>query len=504
MFRVKITAVLSLLIVTLMVIVYIQLPMMLEGEVVESASNTMHIAAASVERAETLNDASAIAKAKEIAAFSKLKTALTDDYSGNYEYERHLKVYDKGLLRWQVVHDNRAKLNKDKRDAELPLEEQRPFQPELVFVTDENGVGVAALGKGKYSWYNENVAASFPSLLSVADGRSIAETWLWRWDKGGKLAMYNVGIAPIMQGEELLGIVVVGHLINDGKAEQDSAVLGGQDVAYFYGDQVYASTLSPTAEETLGASLFGDDSPLGSSLEPGIVQIDVGGEPMLALVRYSDLNDKAQVKSGAVLLTNLKHELVAVEKIRTAIPIFGLILLVAMLATVLIAFSSFVKPFEEIDQGIQEVLAGNKDYVFRVSDNYAFQTEMANSLNLMSAYLQGKPMPDEDDDDDAWKDFLVSEVTQTSLMRAIQGDKPPEKPRSEEDVRQAYQRRVYDEYITAKKHLGEDISEIDFEGFIDRMEKNVAKLKVRHNARDIRFSVVVRDGKVVLKPQPVM
>ena len=82
--------------------------------------------------------------------------------------------------------------------------------------------------------------------------------------------------------------------------------------------------------------------------------------------------------------------------------------------------------------------------------------------------------------------------------------KTPEKPRSEEDVRQAYQRRVYDEYITAKKHLGEDISEIDFEGFIDRMEKNVAKLKVRHNARDIRFSVVVRDGKVVLKPQPVM
>ncbi|MEL6181546.1 MAG: MXAN_5187 C-terminal domain-containing protein, partial [Myxococcota bacterium] len=398
--------------------------------------------------------------------------------------------------------------------VELPLMERRPFVPELVFVTDEKGVGVAALGKGKYSWYNENVASAFPSILSVADGKPRTETWLWRWDKGGKLAMYSVGIAPVLKDKTLIGVVVVGHLVNDGKAEQDSAALGGQDIAYMHGDQIYASTLSPASEEALSAQLFGKDSPLGSSSEPGIISINVAGDRMLALVRYDPMDEKS--RSGAVVLTNLKHELASVEQIRAAIPIFTLVLLVAMLTVVLLAFSSFVKPFEEIDQGIHEVLAGNKDYVFKVSANYAFQTEMAHSLNLMSAYLQGKPMPDEEDHDDAWQDFLVSEVTQTSLMRAIQGNSPnggdANKPAvvavpvatDEEKARNAYQRRIFDEYITAKKRLGEDVSEIDYEGFVERMKKNVAKLKVRHNARDIRFSVVVRDGKVVLKPQPVM
>lgn len=50
MFRVKITVFLSLLIVILMVIVYIQLPTKVETEIIESTSNTLHIAAAGLDR----------------------------------------------------------------------------------------------------------------------------------------------------------------------------------------------------------------------------------------------------------------------------------------------------------------------------------------------------------------------------------------------------------------------------------------------------------------------
>ena len=118
-------------------------------------------------------------------------------------------------------------------------------------------------------------------------------------------------------------------------------------------------------------------------------------------------------------------------------------------------------------------------------------------------------MPDEEDEEDSWQDFLVSEVTQTSIMRALKADTESqeleavnEPPNSEN--RDSYQRRIFDEYITAKKNLGEDTSDLEFDSFIKKMEQNADQLKDQHQAKDIRFDVIVRDGKVVLKPQPIM
>lgn len=531
MFRVKIVGMLALIIILLMVVVYISLPAIVEGTLRESVTEELVLSATSIERAQRLNDYALIAKAEQIAAFDKLQEALTAEYEGKATYQRHIAVHDKGLLRWKFVFENAARDYANVHPLDVPHTKRPPFFPELVFITDESGVGVAALGKGKYDWYDVNVAETQPSILSeaVLKGSTVTDVWNWAWSEGDQPVMAQVAIAPIRSDGRTLGMVVVGNPITSGTTAQESDALDGLppakdgpkrhphlDISHFYKGRIFASTLPPEDQGTLATALFGDPNTLGDSATPDPVEVEINGQTWLAAVRYSrGVPDRDARRAGVVVVVNLDQRYAAVSKLRTGIPVFGLILLIAAIGVVLVGFSSVTKPLEQLDQGVQEIIAGNKDYVFQIQGGYAFQQALAHSLNLMSAYLQGKPMPDEDDDD-AWKDFLVDEVTETSIMRAVQG-KPTvqgldlsaysfedDTDAVPEDDEEAYRQRLYNDYVTAKKNLGEDVSEITYEGFTGRLDKNIAKLKVAHKARDIKFDVVVRDGRVVLKPQPIM
>ncbi len=501
MLRVKIILSLTVAIAGLSAAVFFLLPDRLEEDIRTEQSQKLIIAAQNVESAERLDDFGLMAKASAIADMASVQTALKADYEDNYAYNRHIGVHDQ-LLKWKFIFEDLEKSHAKTRNVELGLNERRPFKPELVFVTDDTGNGVAALGTDVYSWYNVQVNETHPTLLSAKD-RPIKDIWRWSWDDSTGGDPYHVGVAPIKKDGSTIGYAVVGTPVSDGRAKEVSKSMGGVDVAYFHKGKVVASTLTPEDQEALAAGLFSGGQKVRTTPP---TQVKVRDANYMAAVRVLSANATPGA-GGFVVLSNMDTALEQVSRIRRYVPVFGLLTLVVIAGIVFTILYLFLKPLEELDQGIQEVIAGNKDYSFRVSGSDPTHLAMAQSLNLMSAYLQGKKAPDEEDELGGWGDLMVEDVSKTSMMRAVKAADLKSLVQDGPDPitqRDAYLKQLHEQYIGMRRKLGEEVKDVDFDGFVGRIERNSERLKAKHNARGVKFSVVVRDGKVVLKPEPIL
>ena len=56
--------------------------------------------------------------------------------------------------------------------------------------------------------------------------------------------------------------------------------------------------------------------------------------------------------------------------------------------------------------------------------------------------------------------------------------------------------------MAARKNAGSP-DDVSFESFIAKLRVNEGKLKAQYQCRAVRFRVVLKDGKVSLKPVPI-
>lgn len=63
-------------------------------------------------------------------------------------------------------------------------------------------------------------------------------------------------------------------------------------------------------------------------------------------------------------------------------------------------------------------------------------------------------------------------------------------------------RTVYDAFVQAKARCKEDVSRLSFETMATNLRKQVPELLKKHNAKDVDFKVVIKDGKAVLRAIP--
>jgi hypothetical protein len=125
---------------------------------------------------------------------------------------------------------------------------------------------------------------------------------------------------------------------------------------------------------------------------------------------------------------------------------------------------------------------------------------------VMLARLLGRPEPGEEAFDENGNPIIPGRVD---------FEEPPEEgeaapaPQTDPDLAALaqepepdYYKRVFTEYVDARKQSGspEDVS---FETFIAKLRVNEGKLKAQYNCRAVRFRVVMKDGKVTLKPVPI-
>jgi hypothetical protein len=355
----------------------------------------------------------------------------------------------------------------------------------------------------------QSLAAALPQCAGSQPGSGAsceAKVTFDVWNFEGKMVL--TGTSPVY-GEDakgnraVLGAVVVGLDLSMAQAESDAELLNGS-VAYFLDQKVQSDYFLSEGKEdadlanALSSSLFG-----AAGANTDAVHLNLSGDDYLAVTTWlPQLNKKT---AGAALLFDVTAAIQPANRAALAVAIVGAIALVILLVALLIATRHFLHAIDDIETGLEQVIAGNTEYMFNTE-----MTEMegtANALNVVLARLiPGRPEGDEDEEGvGRLAQVAVDDVDQAALSQAQGGQAAvdPETLRLAQEPEADYFKRLFGEYTSAKKAKGEDASDQTFESFVAKLRLSEGSLKKKYNCRAVRFRVLTRDGQVTLKPVPI-
>jgi hypothetical protein len=442
-----------------------------------------------------------------------------------------------------------------KDDAALQRESQRAFAeyranektepPDVLAIVNDKGDVVAMHGvskptAGEFKGDDKKInLAPLAEVLGGPDGtpapRRIVISDIMKLTD---LGVVRIGVAPIIDheasqvksaeaGEEVFvtkGAVVVAYALT-AKAAQATDDLLGTRVAYFDDTHVSATSFrkgnskDENTEIRGGISKVLDSSGLRkAAMEDAplrIASFEFGGEKYVgAAVRMprfatKDLPEKgrqypAQTVGALVLVSVGAEASEMVKPAKTFILLLGIGALVISLFGMYMVYRRMETQVDQIELGIADIINGNLDRTFRpVGDDL---DGVANGLNVMLARLLGRPEPGDEAYDENGNPIVPGRVdfeeTPEDEVAARAPAPDPDLAALAQEPEPDYYKRLFTEYVDARKASGSP-DDVSFENFIAKLRVNEGKLKAQHQCRAVRFRVVVKDGKVSLKPVPI-
>lgn len=377
---------------------------------------------------------------------------------------------------------------------------------DLALAADTRGVGLADAGNANWS-SDRGFADRYPMARAATGGEVVRDVIVY----GDHSPSYYLAIAtPIRYGRRVLGAMIVGDRVDEQLVRDLSRALG-TDVTFLHGDEAIESTLPEEASRTLVG---------GHDFDPGRREVMNLSTDSLVAVSVPFLGNYSDDGLRAVLSVDLDRALVGYRWIETILVAIGAILLLVGLALIQVLVQSYSRQFERIDEGIHEVISGNRDYEFSFDMPDTLARNMAQSLNLMVAVLEGKPLPDEMMGD-GWDESLLIDVhsgngnghgswsqpdgadQSSDVMPAV---KPAGSDRAVELLKEsaeAYYRRLFREYVDARRTTGEATEKITYPAFVEKLVRNERRLRDKLGCRYVRFEVAVKDEQVMLTPIPI-
>jgi len=351
-------------------------------------------------------------------------------------------------------------------------------------------------------------------------------------------------VASPVTGREtgLMGSLVVGYELERNRARQDAAdVLGVRaGLKRCYGE-MKADEEEPSdalcqrelQRQTRGLSYLGVDSSnpggvlAGSSLPreeyelisrlfrsraaeaDGPVRSD-GATNYLWTARHVPVDVEDRTVQAYYIVSMRQDEALAPFSLARRILVVALAL--SILAGVLVfqyLVRSLKRPFEEIDKGINEVIGGNFEYQFPFKFSEQLASSMAQSLMVMKAILQGQPTPEEEEEGCSWGEDLRVEGEE-NLGELQQQEESESGPAIEEvdaskvtEAKTDYYRRIYKEFVDARKSIGQDATEVKYSDFIKKIVRNEQIIRRKYGCKGVLFRVAVKENQVVLVPVKV-
>jgi hypothetical protein len=159
-----------------------------------------------------------------------------------------------------------------------------------------------------------------------------------------------------------------------------------------------------------------------------------------------------------------------------------------------------VAQVDQIELGVIDIINGNVDRTFRPVGPEL--DGLANGLNVMLARLLGRPEPGEEEIDEEGNPIIQGRVEFEEDDSNVAPAPDPDLAALAQESEPDYYKRVYTEYLAARKATGNP-DEVSFENFIAKLKVNEGKLRAQYQCRAVRFRVVMKDGKVTLKPVPI-
>jgi len=500
MTRSIIGGIVAIVIAALTVTAYLVTTNRLEGDIRLDTEARVQRARGLLERTAQLEGLGVLKKAEALAADPHLLAALKADNPGD-----------------RVREANRAfgPFKSDQSDS----------PPDILALVDINGDILAEDGVSNplAGEWKTNGSPKFAALqyLTTKPYKRVIISEIWNMGKG----LMRVGVAPVIDPEAVatkdnpdavLGFVVTAYSLTSDEARKQERLLG-TDVAYFDNGQVFATSFKREGKDEEDTAMQGElskqlaSSGLGKAGASG--QVDLGGHNFVAtsigLARFPSkpLPDTyAPPTAGAVVLMAPSEQAGRVGIVKVFILVLGIGALAVALFGMYMSNHRILNQVDQIELGVGEIINGNLDRTFRpVGDELE---GLSNGLNVMLARLLGRPEPGEEEFDEDGNPIVQGRVefeeadedAQPATARAVAPD--PDLAALAQEPEPDYYKRVFTEYVEGRKSIGNP-DEVSFENFIAKLRVNEGKLKGQYNCKAVRFRVVVKDGKVTLKPVPI-
>jgi len=425
-----------------------------------------------------------------------------------------------------TVPDERARASNQAFQQFRAKREREGMAPDMLALVDATGAIVAMDG------VNNPVAGEFKKndqlvwkglALAVAQPTLLTEIWNYP----GKGVM-RVGLGSVVDPDQVdaagkpkvLGAVVLAYVFTSKAAREQQAIVGA-DVAYFDGSQVFASSFrrgdesEDTSMQGALAPVLTKDDLVKTALAKGragkFIQITARGKSYLvSAVRLPRLSLEPlpdgypEPTAGALILTELDRTAPEFGRAALLLLVLGVVAALLAFGAVFLATGRILHQVDEIELGVAEIINGNLERTFRpVGEDL---DGLANGLNVMLARLLGRPEPGDEGYDDDGNPMQSSRV-EFDEGEGEGGARPPggdpELAALAHEAEPDYYKRVFTEYTEARKAIGSP-DEVSFEGFIAKLRVNEGRLKAQFHCKAVRFRVVTKDGKVSLKPVPIL
>lgn len=375
----------------------------------------------------------------------------------------------------------------------LEAESQRAA---IVAVLDKTGK-VVARDLNANAMYGEDLSGKEVVKEALAGKRSRDV-----WTLGGRTT--RVAVAPIMGPSGPVGAVLLGYVLSHQEARKLSQMIGAEIGLFHQGKMQTSSFVTSEGKEdgnetqAMTAVLFSGDKLAEQALSKGqptdVKRIELDGAQYAAVAAPStgNLGDKT---SGFAVLVPLASGAALASSVATSMWLLGIIgiLLVAFAAG--LTARRFVRPLDQIEVGVAEIINGNIDYMFKpVGPDFE---GLSNGLNVMLARLLGRDDPDEDqveeEEGTKWK---------AEQMVIEEGEGQPAGVDAQglaQESEAAYYPRLYNEYITALRNAGVRADGVSVQAFTAKLRLTEGGLKRKWKCRMVRFVMVASGENIVFR-----
>jgi hypothetical protein len=376
----------------------------------------------------------------------------------------------------------------------------RREKPHIVAVIDETG-RVIARDTDPNRMFGEPLLNQVPVVRTVLK-RGVPRYGVWHL--GDKLL--QVGVAAVRNDQGgVVGALLVGYDLSNGFAQREARLVG-HDLLFIMADRIYSTSARVDVRDALQDALYAP--PLDNGTKAALQ-----GKPTLpwtASLAGADyigmtaaLPMALGVEAGYVVLAHRgKH--IALAGTATMILWFTLLGLLGVAIYGFIIANNIMEPIEQMEDDILAVINGRGDVRLEVEtvELGGLSYRVNQLINLCTGVAE------EDDEGRA--------VTSSGGWEAVNASGPDGGARSSssdpietDDPHAAalaalpetqYYAMLYQDYITAKRAAGEDVSNVPQERFIERIRGNAEHLQQKHGAQMVRFEVETVGTQVNLKP----
>lgn len=385
------------------------------------------------------------------------------------------------------------------RDAAVSEPMFAKMAPSLVLIVDAQGVAVGRNGSALMR--GENVAAAYPSLAeSLKTGHTASAIWLNHKRQEQMLTSY----APL-RGDNgaVIGALVVGTPLNDERLTRTSDLTSGHNLLLeVVGDpavEVVADSGAPADVVSAAGQASVTTAAKQALTSGGVVTVDAtaGGQLFgaIPLDGYGETKGVIVAAVPASLVDSLGGLLWPVFAVS------GLGLLLVIVGGVLLG-NYISGPVSELEDGLLAIINGNSDLRFQLEHD-----ELGGLVFRINSLLNALMGVAEDTTDEqgrpsqgpSARDFQEALAVDESAGGQVD---PGAAAALAAEGADQYYRRLYNEYIAAKRQIGEPVDHITFDAFVGRIRNSEAETSQKQG-RPVRYQVQLRGNAVVLIAVPL-